>query len=289
MIKSMTGFGRGESEGWITELRSVNHRFGEISYKIPRNLASLDGRFREKIKKRVKRGRLDISCSPENSRRNEALTFFLDEALADQVYGLLKRLNERYGFRQDPDLKDMTAFREIFRTQEESPDIERIWETVCPSLEAALDSLDQMRVAEGENLVQGIKESLRLIQGFCRKCMERSPQIVEMYRERLLKRFKELLPENGLDQGRLLQEVLLFSDRSDIGEELTRLMSHIHQVHEAIDGEGPHGRRLEFLLQEMNREVNTIGSKGNDLLVSQWVVECKCELEKIREQIQNVE
>ena len=289
MIKSMTGFGRGESEGWVTELRSVNHRFGEISYRIPRNLASLDSRFREEIKKRVKRGRLDVSCSPENSRKSEAFTFSLDESLSDQVYHLLNRLKERYGLRQDLDLKDLTAFREIFRSQEETQDLERIWEAIHPSLEAALNSLDQMRLLEGGNLAEGIKESLRVIEGTCRKFIERSPQVVEMYRERLSKRISELLPENPLDQGRLLQEVLLFADRSDIREELTRLMSHIQQFDAAMDGEGPHGRRLEFLLQEMNREVNTIGSKGNDLLISQWVVACKYELEQIREQIQNVE
>jgi len=285
----MTGFGRGESEGWATELRSVNHRFGEVSFRIPRNLASLESRFREEIKKRIKRGRLDLSCSPENPRKSEAFTFSLDEALSDQVYQLLNRLKDRYGLRQDPDLKDLAAFREIFRSQEESQDIEGIWEAVHPSLDAALDSLDRMRLLEGGNLTEGIKESLRVIGGTCRKFMERSPQVVEMYRERLLKRLNEFLPEDTIDQGRLLQEVLVFADRSDIEEELTRLMSHIQQFHAAMDGDGPHGRRLEFLLQEMNREVNTIGSKGNDLMMSQWVVECKCELEQIREQIQNVE
>lgn len=289
MIKSMTGFGRGETNGWITEARSVNHRFGDIKYHLPRGLIALEGRFKEAIKKRIHRGRLDVSCSPDNSHKKQAVTLALDEEACDQVHALLNRLNERYGFRQEVDLPLLASFRDIFRTEEESPDFDRLWESIRPSLEGALESLEQMRQEEGTNLLEGLMASLQGIEDLHGRFSDRAVQVVETYRQRLLDRLQVLVPGEALDEGRLLQEVALFADRSDITEELERLMSHIKQFRKSMQGPGPHGRRLEFLLQEMNREINTIGSKGNDLLFSGWVVDCKCELEKIREQIQNVE
>jgi uncharacterized protein (TIGR00255 family) len=289
MIKSMTGFGRGESDGWTTEIRTVNHRFADIAFRFSRELSSLERRFKEEIKKRVKRGRVEVYCSPENPKSSETSTVVLDEGLADQIYQILKGLNERYGFRQELDLGALVSFREIFKTLNASPDFDRIWTTILPSLETALESLDRMRLLEGENLLQGLKDSLHAMEEVHRKITDAAPQVVESYRERLINRMETLVPGDELDRTRLLQEVALFADRSDITEELTRLKSHIDQFYKAIDGQGSVGRRLEFLLQEMNREVNTIGSKGNDLHISQWVVECKSELEKMREQVQNIE
>ncbi len=289
MIKSMTGFGRGDGEGWTVEIRTVNHRYGDIAFRMPHILSSLENRFKEVIRKMIKRGRIEVRCSLESSKKAEASTLTLDDELADQIYSLLNRLNERYGFQEKIGIPHMTAFREIFRTEEESPDMERIWEAIYPALESSLESLDQMRQVEGENLYQGLKASLVPIQEVHQKLTDRAPLVIESYRERLLKRLGSLLPEDEVDQGRFMQEVALFSDRSDITEELDRLLSHIKQFYTIIDGPGPHGKRMDFLLQEMNREINTIGSKGNDLHISQWVVDSKCELEKMREQIQNIE
>lgn len=285
----MTGYGRGDAEGWTTEIRSVNHRFGDVVLRVPPSLAPLENRFKEEIKKRVKRGRVEVRCTEGKTIKSKALSLSLDEELADRVYELLKRLNERYGFGRDIDLSLLANFREIFRPSEESPDLESLWASVLPSLKGALESLDGARQHEGEQLFQGLTGSLRAVEAFHLKFTERAPFVIETYRDKLEKRLQALLPEDSLDPGRLLQEVALFADRSDITEELARLLSHVRQFDAAVEGRGPHGRRLEFLLQEMNREINTIGSKANDLELSQWVVESKCELEKMREQTQNVE
>lgn len=289
MLKSMTGFGRGEGQGWVTEIRTVNHRFGDVAFRMSRSLSSLESRFKEEIKRFVRRGRVEVSCNPENPSKSEAYTISLEEQLSDQVYEILRRLKERYGFQDDVGLADLISFREIFRTQEESPDLDRVWDAILPSLTEALQHLDGMRLAEGGNLHQGLKESLNMMVELQQKIATRAPEVIEFYRERLHKRLKEIMPGDELDQGRLMQEIAIFSERSDITEEITRLSSHVDQFDGAMEGPGPTGRRLEFLLQEMNREVNTIGSKGNDMQISQWVVDCKSELEKMREQIQNVE
>ncbi len=289
MIKSMTGFGRGEAGGWCTEIRSVNHRFSDPHFHFSRSLAALEARFREEIKKTIKRGRIDLTCNPTDPARVEACTLAVNEDLSDQVYQAMNRLKERYGLSQEVTLDHLVAYREIFRIVEEGQDLDRIWEELLPSLQEALSSLDVMRQAEGENLKRGIVDSLETLGEMQKRFKEQAPNVVEAYRERLAKRLVSLQPGEEIDETRLLQEVSLFADRCDITEEVDRLLSHIHQFGDMLNASGPHGRRMEFLLQEMNREINTIGSKGNDLQISQWVVTCKSELEKLREQIQNVE
>jgi uncharacterized protein (TIGR00255 family) len=289
MIKSMTGFGRGESGGWITEIRTVNHRFGDIHFRIPRILSSLEGRFKEEIKKRVKRGRVEVTSSPDAAVKVEAARITLDEDRTDQIYQALTQVKERFGFDQDVSLDHLMSFPDIFKTVEDSPDLDQLWQAISPSLTNAINSLDEMRVAEGSNLMAVVMESLSVIEKIHPHLVERAPEVVEFYRERLTKRMESLLPGEQLDEGRMLQEAALFADRSDITEELARLLSHLEQFHTIMESPGPHGRKMEFLLQEMNREINTIGSKGNDMQISRWVVAGKSELEKIREQILNVE
>ena len=285
----MTGFGRGEAESWITEIRTVNHRFGDVLCRLPRNLSPLESRFKEEIKKKINRGRIEVYCSSDDSKSSKTSTLVLDEPMADQLIKLLHHLSERYDINQKVDLSLLASFKEIFKMEEESQDLDQVWESILPSLNGAIESLDQMRQLEGNNLFVGLKDSLQAIEKNKNKIFDQAPQVVISYHERLVKRLDKLLPGDSLDEGRLLQEVALFSDRCDINEEITRLDSHIQQFYSGMDGPGPHGKRLEFLLQEMNREINTIGSKGNEIHISQWVVECKCELEKMREQIQNIE
>lgn len=289
MIKSMTGFGRGESKGWCTEIRSVNHRFSDPHFHFSRSLAALETRFRETIKKTAKRGRMDLSCNPTDPARVEACKLAVNEDLADQVFQTMKGLKERYGLSQEVSLDHLAAYREIFRIVEEGRDPDRLWDELLPSLQEALAALDVMRQAEGRNLQEGIVSSLGILEGMQERFKEHAPGVVASYRERLAKRLESLQPGEAIDETRLLQELSLFADRCDITEEVDRLQSHIRQFGDMLDAPGPHGRRMEFLLQEMNREINTIGSKGNNLQISQWVVTCKSELEKLREQIQNVE
>ncbi len=289
MIKSMTGFGRGEAGGWCTEIRSVNHRFSDPHFHFSRALSALEPRFREAIKKTAKRGRIDLSCNPTDPARVEACTLAVNEDLSDQVYQAMKHLKERYGLSQEVSLDHLVAYREIFRIVEEGQDMDQIWAELLPSLEEALASLDKMRQTEGNNLKQVIIASLGILEEMQKRFREQAPTVVVAYRERLAKRLASLQPGAEIDETRLLQEVSLFADRCDITEEVDRLLSHIQQFGDMLTAPGPHGRRMEFLLQEMNREINTIGSKGNDLQISQWVVTCKSELEKLREQIQNVE
>ncbi len=285
----MTGFGRGESGGWAAEIRSVNHRFCEIQHRLPRSLASLEGRFRDELKKRIKRGRVEVACYPDGRSVNETRSMVLDEQMADQLLRALIQLKERYGIAQEVELSHILSQRDIFRTVEESPDLDQVWQAILPALMEALEAHDQMRLAEGGALLAAIRESLQNLQGLREQIAVRAPDVTENYRDRLAKRLEGLLPGQEWDEGRLLQEAAVFADRSDITEELSRLSSHIDQFRSLPESTGPHGRQLEFLLQEMNREVNTIGSKANDLSISQWVVASKAELEKMREQIQNVE
>jgi len=289
MIKSMTGFGRGEANGWCTEVRTVNHRFGDLHFHFSRSLAALESRFREKVKKTAKRGRMDLSCNPTDPSRVASCRLAVNEELADQIFQTMKGLKERYGLSQDVTLDHLVSYREIFQIVEEGQDLDQLWEELLPSLDEALAALDVMRQAEGRNLKEGIVASLGILEEMRERFREQAPGIVEAYRDRLAKRLESLEPGEKVDETRLLQEVSLFADRCDITEEVDRLQSHIHQFREMLNVPGPHGRRMEFLLQEMNREINTIGSKGNDLQISQWVVACKSELEKLREQIQNVE
>lgn len=288
MIKSMTGFGRGQADGWVTEIRSVNHRFGDIHLRLPRSLSSLETRFKKEIKNWVKRGRVECQCLPDASRE-DTVGLTLDAERADQIHALLSQLTARFNLDEKIRLDQLIAFPDIFRSAEDSPDLEKLWGEIMPSLIQALESHDRARSSEGENLMVGVKASLSEIERLLRKIEERAPEVVELYRERLTKRIETLLPGEKLDEGRLMQEVALFAERSDINEELARLMSHLEHFHGMLDKPGPHGRQMEFLLQEMNREINTIGSKGNDMQISQWVVVCKSEVEKIREQILNLE
>jgi len=289
MIKSMTGFGRGEAKGWCTEIRSVNHRFSDLHCHFSRSLAALESRFRERVKGTVSRGRIDLSCNPTDPSRGASFRLAVNEPLADQVFQTMKGLKERYGLSQEVTLDHLAAYREIFHFTEEGQDPDRVWEELLPSLDAALAAHDAMRCAEGRNLQEGLTASLGVLAEMGGRFREQAPAVVAAYRERLAKRLESLQPGEEVDETRLLQEVSLFADRCDITEEVDRLQSHIDQFNKMLNGPGPHGRRMEFLLQEMNREVNTIGSKGNDLQISRWVVACKSELEKLREQIQNVE
>ena len=289
MIRSMTGFGRGEGNGWVTEIRSVNHRFGEIHFRAPRNLAPLESRVKQRVRARVRRGRVEIWCTPQGLEAASGTTWLVDESAAAQVVEALRGLKERLGLAGEVGVSELAWFREIFRSVEPPLDLDETWDKILPSLDQALAGLEAMREAEGQNLMLQMSNSLEYIERLRKKIADKSEGVVEEYRDRLARRMEELLGENVPDPARLLQEAALLAERSDISEELTRLASHVEQFRAGLEGPGPHGKRLDFLVQEMHREVNTIGSKTGDMEISGWVVEAKCEVEKIREQTANVE
>ncbi len=293
MISSMTAYGRGEistdGEKVLVEIRGVNHRFMDIHCRLSRMYAS----WNEKIRKIVqgcgiKRGRIEVILqieeNPEMSDRP-----LLNQTVAKNYFAALKKLCLEIGIDDSPSLHDLLLIKEIFDVPEEEDKTERLWELVERALGKALDAFVEMRRVEGENLAKDIRDRLARIESLIKQVKEHAPKVVEHYRERLRKRIQELVPEDKFDESRFLQEVTIFADRSDITEELVRAESHVGQFVEILNRGGIIGKKMEFLLQELYREINTIGSKANDVKIASLVVEMKNEVEKIREQVQNIE
>jgi len=292
MIKSMTGFGRGEWQGEeksiIVEVKSFNHRYLDISPHLPRRLNPLESRVRNLVKMRLSRGRIEVAVQVDDSSPGEQ-KLELDFALAKDLYQALRALQEGLGIQGEIRLETLANFREIFKRQEVETDLEQEWSFLQPALEGALGRLEQMRREEGLALREDFLHRLAAVDKMVREVEEKSPAILRAYRDRLAERVQELSGGLPLDEARLAQEVAYLAERSDITEELVRLRSHLHQFREMMDDAKPVGRKLDFLLQEINREANTIGAKGSDAGIAGVVVGIKSELEKMREQVQNVE
>jgi uncharacterized protein YicC (UPF0701 family) len=269
-VESMTGYGSAEglsSLGAIsTEVRSVNHRFCDITLKLSRRLSPLENRIKELIRTRFSRGRFDMVVRLDSSERNT--------------------------YRLEPDLqmaREYLAALRALKTEEDDEKVETHWEEIRPVIEQALDALAAMRRQEGEGLALDLQKRLRAVRTLADGIMARAPSVTEDYRRRLGERLEKVLKGTDVDPIRFNQEVAFFAERSDISEETVRMTSHLAQLDKTMKSSGPMGRKLEFLLQEIHREANTISSKANDETISHAVVGIKGELEKIREQIQNIE
>ncbi|QNB46001.1 YicC family protein [Thermanaerosceptrum fracticalcis] len=292
MIKSMTGFGRGEHGGKlkhvVVEIKSVNHRYNEVLVKMPRQYNLLEDAVRRYILSRVSRGRIEVFMKVD-----EAVTkprdVQVDKELALAYYKALKELAGITETFLDVGVIQLAQLPNVLKVEEEEEDLEIIWQDMLPALSQAADALMSMREKEGEKLHLDLLERLKDIKALHGKLCEKSPKVVILYREKLQSRLKELLDDVKIDENRLTMEVALFADRSSINEELVRMESHLSQFAGILQENNPVGRKLDFLLQELNREINTIGSKANDLEITQYVVEVKSELEKMREQVQNIE
>jgi uncharacterized protein (TIGR00255 family) len=292
----MTAYGRGEVETatlkWVVELRSVNHRFLELSLNLPRRLWALEDRFRKLIKARLARGRVDMQLSWE-SLVEKSQTLKLDMPMMAEVKGVLKELNEAGESLESLRLEHFLHFSDLIVVKEQTEqemEMEETWEGVSQAANQALDLLEEMRMTEGAALAADLTGHLEDIRREVGQINEQAPRLPELWRERVTARLAELFPETApVDETRLAQEVAIMADRRDIAEELARLDSHLSQFQQTLTLEGPVGRKQEFLLQEMLREANTIGSKGNDLTISQAVLEIKGSLERLREQVQNIE
>jgi len=294
MIKSMTGYGRGEVEEgglkWVVELKSVNHRFLEVSPSLPRHLWALEDRIRKRIKSRLARGRVDVQLSWEG-RAERPLTVRLDDAMTAEVKSLLTSLAANLPDPEPVRLDHLLHFADLIVAKErQAQDVEDIWQAISQALAQALDALEIMRGNEGAALVEESQGHLNLVSQELQRIKTQAELVPGLWQEKLQARVEELLSEaTPVDEGRLIQEIAFLAERRDIQEELIRLESHVAQFQETLAGSSPVGRKLEFLLQEMLRETNTIGVKAGDLDISQAVVAIKGLLERLREQVQNIE
>lgn len=288
----MTGYGKAESITeeckLIVEMRSVNHRYGEITVKLPRQFMSLEGEIKKRVADRFKRGKIDIFINFEQSA-STAPPPRVNLVLAKAYYEAFVSLNHALGIYEPISASTILAQRDILTTEDVTPDLDKVSLLLFKTLTDAMNSFEKMREAEGEALFAEIKGRIALISGIVESVAARSPVAVAANVERMKERLAKLLADVQLDEMRLAQEVATIADRMEITEELVRLRSHFVQFDSLLNAAEPVGRKIDFLLQEMNREVNTIGSKANDSVIAGLVVELKSEMEKVREQIQNVE
>lgn len=292
MIKSMTGFGRGVSkeEGmeFVAEIKTVNSRYLDAFIKLPRQISYLEDKVRELVSKNVSRGKMDIYVTYENNG-DEGNNVSLDEPLAKAYITAAEQLRDKFGLKDDITVSLITRFPDVLKVEKVQQDEESVWRVLKSAIEDALKSLIEMRENEGQGLKKSLLEKAAYIESVLNEIILRAPNVVNEYKAKLENRIKELLDQHAVDESRIAVEVAIFADRCSIDEEIVRLGSHIRQMREALDMEQPVGRKLDFLVQEMNREINTIGSKANDLTITKYVVDVKSEIEKIREQIQNIE
>jgi uncharacterized protein (TIGR00255 family) len=291
-MQSMTGYGRSEVQKaqlhLVVEARSVNHRYLDVALRYPRLYAPLEARMKQLVSTHFARGRIDIKIVEQTGRAGQR-TLALDQELARQYYAALQQLQETLRLPGTIDLNMLLNLRDLLTVEEASDDVEESWEGIASGMEDALQALKKMRLQEGAFLGRDLQARLQSIRHHMVDVRERVPQVVIEYRQRLEQRVQELFQHVTLDADRVAQEAILLAERADISEELLRLESHLHACEGLLTSSGAIGRKIDFLLQEMHREVNTIASKSNDATISQRVVDIKSELERMREQIQNVE
>lgn len=294
MLKSMTGFGRGEyldaSHRFIVEIKAVNHRYNEIVIRMPKNFGSLEDKIRRTVSGTLVRGRIDIYITAdEYGEKNRMVR--VDKELAIAYHKALKELGDLFAVTTVDNVYNISRYPDVLRVEEVAEDVAEFWPKLAQAIDAAVNNLMAMRLTEGANIQKDMLERIDKLADNVRFIDERAPKIAEEYREKLLGRMREIMGAIGAepDEARLLQEAALFADRTSITEELVRLRSHLDQLRDTLLSDDAVGRKLDFIIQEINRETNTIGSKANDSSVANVVLEIKSEIEKVREQIQNIE
>ena len=293
MIRSMTGYGRatGTFDGMnITlEIKSVNHRYFEFSSRVPRNYGFLDEKLKSFFQGKIARGKVECYLQIDTAGQQETVVK-LNRSLAQGYINAYNELSEAFGIENDIKVSDMARVGDIFSVSKESEDEEQICSDVLSVAEQALERFMDMRTAEGEKLRDDISSRLDFILEKVSFIEQRSPQTVREYNDKLLARMREVLADVHLDEQRLLTEAAIYADKIAVAEETVRLRSHIDQFRKFFDENGGAiGRKMDFLVQEINREINTIGSKAQDIEIARCVVDVKAEIEKIREQVQNIE
>lgn len=291
-MNSMTGFGRAklEKEGreYLVEIRSVNHKYSDITIKAPRNLLYLEDKIRKAVLNRVSRGKIDVFINYANygvKGKNVIINKDLAKIYIQELSELAEENNIPSGIRAS----EISKFPDVINIQIEEDSLELMWTELSECLENALDNFIEMRAIEGNKIKQDLEERLQKIFKNVDEISHFSTGLVEEYIVKLQERIKEILKTDVIDQARLAQEAVIYSDKCSIEEEITRLKSHIFQFQNLLESEEPCGKKLDFLVQEMNRETNTIGSKSGKLEITNLVIELKTQIEDVREQIQNIE
>lgn len=292
MLKSMTGFGRAQKEidGYVitVEIKSVNHRYFEFSSRVPRQYGFLDEKLKSYINGKVSRGKIECYVTIE-ALNTDTADVVVNHTLATAYVNALKEIAETYELKDDFGASTISRFPEVLVVRKSDEDEEKLWGYVQEVCSEAIDKFVAMREVEGSKMKDDIYSRGQFILDCVSYIEERSPQTVKEYNNKLVERVHELLGDVSLDESRILQEVAIYADKVAVAEETVRLRSHIEQLNAFISSDEPVGRKMDFLVQEINRETNTIGSKANDVDIARKVVDIKAEVEKIREQIQNIE
>ena len=292
MIKSMTGFGRCEvaesNRKFTVEMKSVNHRYLDVNIKMPKKLNFFESAIRSELKNYISRGKVDIFISYEDFSENNSSVRYNKE-LAEEYLKYLRQMAQDFGLDDDIRVSTLSKYPEVFTMEEQNIDEEELWKELQKAVQGASEMFVQTRIVEGEHLRNDLIDKLDGMLKLVDFITERSPKIIAEYKEKLEEKVRDLLADTAIDEGRLLTEVTIFADKVCVDEELVRLRSHIETTKSTLQAGGSIGRKLDFIAQEMNREANTILSKANDLEISNCAIELKTEIEKVREQIQNIE
>ena len=292
MIKSMTGFGRSEivkgNRKISVEIKSVNHRYLEAGIKMPKKLNVFESRMRDLLKKYATRGKIDIFINYEDDSESQVNLEF-NQNIADEYMAIFNNMSEKYNLKNDMTVGGLARFPEVITMDEVQEDEEELWHFIEEAMKAALEQFVNTRILEGENLKKDLLGKLDHMEELVAFVEKRSPEIMKEYRSKLESKVKELLGDTTIDESRIATEVIIYADKICVDEETVRLRSHIEHARKCLNEEGGIGRKMDFIAQEMNREANTTLSKANDIEISNAAIDLKTEIEKVREQIQNIE
>ena len=292
MLKSMTGYGRHEEivdgKKIMVEIKSVNHRYADYNIRVPRHLGFLEEKVRNYAASYITRGKVDIYIAVESYDEADK-DVLLNEAFAKSYLQALYSLRDKFNLKDDISVMSVARNPDIFKTERREEDQDAIWQSVKTVMDMSMTDFVAMRSREGERIEKDLRERIAYMEELAKKVDERSPQTVSEYKEKLYTKIKELLEDKDIDETRILTEVAIFADKVAVNEETVRLASHFVEFYSILDSSAPAGRKLDFLIQEINRETNTIGSKASDVEIAKIVVTLKGEKEKLREQIQNIE
>jgi len=292
MIKSMTGFGRCEitenDRKFTVEMKSVNHRYLDVNIKMPKKLNFFESAIRGELKNYISRGKVDVFINYEDFTESNT-TIRYNKEVASEYLKYLREMAQEFNLDDDIRVSTLSRYPEVFTMEEQTMDEEELWKSLQKAIKGAAENFVQTRITEGENLRVDLVQKLDHMLTLADFISERSPQIIKEYREKLMVRVQDILGSVQVDEGRLLTEVTIFADKICVDEELVRLRSHIEATRKTLIEGGSVGRKLDFIAQEMNREANTTLSKSNDMEISNCAIELKTEIEKVREQIQNIE
>lgn len=292
MLKSMTGYGRNEDiiagRHIVFEIKSVNHKFFECNARMPRGYLFLEDKLKSYVQSKISRGKVDLFLQVEAMEEAE-VQVLVNHSLAQSYINAFRELKERYQLSDDVSLSLLSRYPDLFSVQKPQENEEEAWEAIRQAAEPAVASFLGMREAEGARLKQDLLEKAAHIEALVEQVESLTPETVSEYRQRMESKIQEMLGDTRFDEQRVLTEVAVFADKVAVDEETVRLRSHIKQLHRLVEAEDPVGRKIDFLVQEMNREANTIGSKSVNSKIAYLVVDIKSEIEKIREQVQNIE